>query len=144
MSFDAFNRPSNAQSNIANGATTVSTGFIDLLTANRNPGRSGQEMRMVGYVDTAHVGGTSIQMQLIESATSDLATPNVLASGPVVLIAAAVAGKKLLDVQIPDTTLRFLGTQVINVGNVTAGKVTSGVVANSIRPINDIAATTGL
>lgn len=143
MTMDAQNRPSLAQSNIGNGTTTVSTDSIDLLTANRNPGRGGP-MRMVGYVDTTHVGGTSIQMQLISSAAGALTSPTVLISGPVVLIADAVAGKELLDVQIPDTAQRYLGTQVVNVGNVTAGKVTSGIVANTPRPATEVEMNTGL
>lgn len=143
MTMDAQNRPSFAQSNIANGATTVSTDSIDLLTANRNPGRGGP-MRMVGYVSTTHVGGTSIQMQLIESASSTLSAPTVLASGPVVTIANATAGAELLDVPIPDTLKRYLGTQVINIGNVTAGAVTSGIVNTSPRPSTEIDMNTGL
>lgn len=140
---DAQNRPSNAQSIIANGATVVSTDAIDMLTANRDVGRGGP-MRMVANIVTAMAGGTSAQAQLIQSANADLSSPDVLTSGPVVTTANGVAGAKLLDVPVPDTSKRYLGLQYVIVGNVTAGAVTAGIVASSPRPATDIAMAQGL
>jgi hypothetical protein len=143
MYTDAQNRPSNSQSVIANGATVVSENSIDLLTANRNPGRGGP-MRIVANVMTSLVGGTSIQAQVIESAAGNLGSPTVLASGPVVAVADAVAGAELIDVPMPDTAKRYLGLQYIIVGNVTAGAVSAHVVAGTDRPASEIAMNTGL
>jgi len=143
MTMDAQARPSLAQSVIANGATVVSTDSIDLLTANRNPGRGGP-MRMVSNVVTSLVGGTSIQAQLIESAAGNLGSPTVLAEGPVVAVADAVAGAELFDQRVPDTSKLYLGMQYVIVGNVTAGAVTSGIVASTPRPSTEIEMNTGL
>lgn len=142
MYTDAQNRPSNSQSVIANGATVVSENSIDLLTANRNPGRGGP-MRIVANVMTSLVGGTSIQAQVIESAAGNLGSPTVLVSGPVVTVANAVAGAELLDVPMPDTSKEYLGLQYVIVGNVTAGAVSAHVVAGTDRPSTEIAMNTG-
>jgi hypothetical protein len=130
MIMDAQNRPSNAQAVTGTG-TLVSTDSIDLLTANRNVGRS-FAMRMVAVLPTALAGGTSIQAQLIESANSNLSSPTVLASGPTVALASAIAGAEILDVPIPGTTKRYLGVQYVLVGTFSgAGTVTAGVVAET-------------
>lgn len=143
MTMDAQNRPSLAQSVIGNGTTIVSTNSIDLLSANRDPGRGGP-MRMVSNVVTSLVGGTSIQAQLIESAAGDLGSPTVLASGPVVTVANAIAGAELFDQKLPDTAKRYVGMQYVLVGNVTAGAVTSGIVEGTPRPATEVAMNTGL
>lgn len=132
MIMDAQNRPSNAQA-ITTG-TQVSTDSIDLLSAQDNPGRSGQPMRAVALVSTTLTGGTSVQAQLISSANANLSSPTVLASGPVVAEAAAVAGKVLLDVPLPDVAERYLGFQYVNVGTHGAGAVTAGIVGGTDRP----------
>jgi hypothetical protein len=139
---DAQNRPSNAQA-VAGTGTLVSTDTIDLLTANRNPGRAGQ-MRVVCNVTTVLAGGTSIQAQLITSASADLSTPTVVASGPTVALASAVAGAELLDVPMPDTGQRYLGVQYVRVGTFTTGNVSTHVVAATDRPSTEIAMNTGL
>lgn len=131
MIMDAQNRPSLAQ--LVTTGTQVSTDSIDLLAAQDNPGRSGQPMRAVALVATTLTGGTSIQAQLIQSANSNLSSPDVLASGPVVAEASAVAGAILLDVPLPDVTKRYLGFQYVNVGTHGAGAVTSGIVGGTDR-----------
>lgn len=143
MTMDAQARPSLAQSLIATDTTVVSTDSIDLLTANRNPGRSGP-LRMQANITTALAGGTSVQAQIIESASANLGTPTVLYSGPVITTANGVAGAELLDVQIPDTAKRYLGVQYVIVGAMSAGAATAGLVANSRRPATDITMNTGL
>lgn len=129
MITDAQNRPSNAQS-LAAAGTIVSTDSIDLLTANRNVGR-GFPMRVVAVLNTTLTGATAIQAQLISSANANLSTPTVLATGPSVAVAAALAGTRILDVPIPGTTQRYLGTQYIMTGTGSGGTVTSAVVAES-------------
>lgn len=130
MITDAQNRPSNQQA-ITGTGTVVSTDSIDLLSANRNVGRS-FPMRMHANITSSLAGGTSIQAQLIESANANLSSPTVLASGPVVPLADAVAGKEILDVPIPGTSKQYLGVQYVLVGTFTGtGKVSAHVVAET-------------
>lgn len=136
MYMDAQARPSNAQA-ITTG-TQVSTDSIDLLSAVDNPGRSGQPLRAVAVVSTTLTGGTSVQAQLISSASSNLSSPTVLASGPVVAEAAAVAGAKLLDVPVPDIAQQYLGFQYVTVGTHGAGAVTAGIVGGTDRNTSTI------
>ncbi len=132
MITDAQNRPTTVSQAITGAAgTTVSTDSIDLQTANRNVGRS-FPMRMYCNVVVALAGGTSIQVQVIESANANLSSPTVLASGAVVPLASAIAGAELLDVPIPGTTKRYLGLQFVTLGTFSgAGAVQGGLVAET-------------
>lgn len=131
MITDAQNRPTTVAQVITGTGTQVSTDSIDLLTANRNIGRS-MPPRMYCNVTVPLAGGTSIQAQVIESPNANLSSPTVLVSGPVVPLASAVAGAKLLDVVIGGTTKRYLGLQFVLVGTFTgAGAVQGGVVAET-------------
>ena len=124
MITDAQNRPSNSQA-ITGTGTVVSTDSVNLLTANRNLGRA-FPMRAHVNVMTSLAGGTSIQAQLIESANANLSSPTVLASGPVVPLADAVAGAELLDVPFPGTTKQYVGFQYVLVGTFTGAGAVSG------------------
>jgi hypothetical protein len=143
MITDAQNRPSNSQSLAGAAATTVSTDSIDMLTANRNPGRSGQ-LRAVVHVMTAFTGGTAVYAQLISSANANLSSPTVLATGATVADAAALAGAELLDVPLPDSAQRYLGFQYVTTGTHTTGAVSAHIVGGSDRPASDITMNTGL
>lgn len=143
MIMDAQNRPSNAQSVVGTG-TIVSTDSIDLLSAADNIGRSAQPLRAIAVMTTALTGATSIQAQLIESANGNLSSPTVLASGPVVAVAAAAAGAKLMDAAMPDTAARYLGFQYVIVGTSTGGAVTSGIVGGTDRNAGTIPMNLGL
>ena len=125
---DAQNRPSNAQSLAGAAATTVSTDSIDLLSANRNVGR-GRPIRAQALVGTAFTGGTSVQAQLITSASSNLASPTVIGTGAV--LANPAAGVSLLDVSIPGTAQRYLGFQFTTIGIMTTGTVNAHIVADT-------------
>lgn len=146
MIMDAQNRPSNNQSVAAAAGTIVSTDTIDLLAANDNLGRSGTAIRAIAVMTAALVGaGASIQAQLIESANANLSSPNVLASGPVVAVAAATAGAKLLDVPVPDTAQRYIGFQyVISGAATTGGTVTAGIVGGTDRNATTIPMNLGI
>ena len=131
MITDAQNRPTTVAQIITGTGTVVSTDSINLLTANRNVGRS-FAMRMVCNVTVALTGGTSIQAQLITSASSNLSSPTVLASGPVTALAAATADAKILDVPIPGTAQQYLGVQFVLVGTFTGvGAVQADVVSET-------------
>lgn len=128
---DAQNRPSNNQSIAFAASTVVSTDSIDLLTANRNVGRS-FPMRAQVVVTVALAGGTNIIAQLITSASSNLSSPTVIATGPTVVLANAVAGAELLDVAIPGTAQRYLGFQYTTTGTFTgAGTVSAHILAET-------------
>ena len=145
MYTDAQNRPSNNQSLVSGTGTVVSTDSIDTLAANRMIGR-GHPMRAVAHLSTALAGaGSSVQAQFIESANSDLSSPTVLASGPVVAVADATAGRELIDVPVPDTARRYIGFQYVITGAaVTAGTVSAHLVAGTNRSVNEVAMNTGL
>lgn len=145
MIIDAQNRPSNGQTISEVVGTYVSTDSIDMLSNLRQISR-GFPPRMQVTMATALVGaGASIQAQLIESAAGNLGSPTVLASGPVVGVADAIAGKELLDVAIPDTTKRYLGVQyLISGATTTDGTVNAHLVAGTDRPTTDIPFNTGL
>ena len=134
MIMDAQNRPSFAQAILGAAATTVSTDSIDLLAAIDNPGR-GNPMRVIATMAASLVGPDSIRAELISSASANLSTPTVLAVGPTVTTAAAIAGAKLLDVPMPDVNQRYLGLQYITIGagSASAGSITAGVVAGTDR-----------
>ncbi len=130
---DAQNRPTTVSQAITGAAgTTVSTDSIDLLTASRNIGRTGSPPRAQVVVTTALAGGTNIIAQLIESANSNLSSPTVLATGPTVVLASAIAGAELLDVPIPGTTKRYLGFQFVTTGTFSgAGAVQGNILAET-------------
>jgi hypothetical protein len=131
MITDAQNRPTTVSQAITGTGTVVSTDSVDLLTANRNIGRSFANRAHV-VVTTALAGGTSIQAQLIESANANLSSPTVLASGPTVALASAIAGAELLDVPIPGTAKRYIGFQFVLTGTFTgAGAVQGNFVAET-------------
>lgn len=133
MYTDAQLRPSQAQSLAGAAATTVSTNVIDLLSPATNLGR-GRMRRAFSTAVQSFTGGTSVQVQLIQSANPDLSSPDVLATGPVVNDAQATAGGgPLLDVAIPDNTKRYVGFRYITLGTHTAGSVSSYVVADTDR-----------
>jgi hypothetical protein len=131
MYMDAQARPSLNQA-ITTG-TQLSTDSIDLLTAIDNPGRGGMPMRAIAVVTVAFTGGTSLQAQFVSSVNSNLSSPTVLASGPVVAEAGLTAGAKLLDIPLPDIGDRYIGFQYVTVGTHTAGAVTAGIVGGTDR-----------
>lgn len=135
MYMDAQNRPSNSQSLIAGAGTVVSTDSIDMLAAVDNPGRA-CSLRAIAVLTAALTSGgaATLQAQLIESDSSNLASPRVLASGPVLALAAGVQGAKLLDVPMPDTTRRYCGFQYVITGALTTGgTATAGLVGGTDR-----------
>ena len=127
MIIDAQLRLSDAQSLAGAAATTVSTNNIDLLSANRNVGR-GYPKRIQVLVGTAFTGGTSVQVQVIQSANSNMSSPDVLATGTAVADASATAGAELFDMPIPDVTKRYLAVQYVTVGTHTTGTVSAHIV----------------
>lgn len=126
MYVDAQNRFSNAQA-ITTG-TQLATNNIDLLSANKNLG-IGMQGRIVVNITDTFTGGTSIRAEVIQSANSDMSSPDILVTGPTLLEAAALDGATLLDTYFPQTTKRYIGVRYITVGTHGAGTVFAGVVA---------------
>jgi len=133
MITDAQLRPSQAQSLVGAAATTVSTNVIDLLSPATNVGRGRVRKAFVTATQT-FAGGTSVQVQLLQSANADLSSPDVLATGNAVPVAQATsAGPPLMDIVIPDNTKRYIGFRYTTVGTMTAGAVSAYIVADTDR-----------
>jgi hypothetical protein len=127
MITDAQTRLSLAQPVL--GATVVSANTWDGLSPRTNIG-IGQDRRFYAKVSTAFVGGTSLQVQIIQSANANLSAPDVLLSGPVVLLATLIAGAVLLDVVAPQNTKQYLGVQYVPVGTFTGGTVEAHILSD--------------
>lgn len=108
--------------------TAASANQIDLTTA-RNLARSGaRSMRIVVLVTTALAGGTSVQVQVRQSAAANMSSPDVIATGPVVLTAALTRGSKVIDIPMPDPD-PVAPKQFLDLNYVIAGTFTSGAVS---------------
>lgn len=127
MITDAQTKFSDAQA--VTSGTQVSTNAYDMGVA-RDIGR-GRDLRIYANVVTAFAGGTSLQVNVIESANSDLSSATVIASGPTIAEASLTAGKVALDIALPQTSKRYVGLQFVSVGVHTAGAVTGGIVMNT-------------
>lgn len=96
------------------------------LSANVNTGRDiGVTDHLFLFIDmiVAPTGGTSVQFQLITSASSALSSPVVLYDTTAVAIASLPKGFRY-KVDLPDTAafLQYLGLQAITIGTMTAGR----------------------
>lgn len=114
--------------------TQVSTDVYDTGVAGVNV-NTNRELQVLVTVTTAFASGTSLNVNLVESASSDLSSPTVLASSGVIAEASLTAGARLLATAVPRTSKRYLGLQFVTVGTHTAGKVFGGIV----RDIQDTA-----
>jgi hypothetical protein len=104
-------------------ATAVSTNSYDTgnLTPKRDIGR-GEDLRAIAQIVGAPTGGTSIQGEIIQADDSALTTNvETLSLGPVVAVAAALAGKRLIDQVLPSNTRRFVGFRYTVVGSPSPG-----------------------
>lgn len=124
---DAQTRFSSAQA-VTTG-TQVSTNSYDMGVA-RDIGRGGN-IRVKVTIDTTFTGGTSLQVNLVESVNSDLSSSTALFTGTAVVEASLTAGTSLLDRILPPTTKRYIGLQFVTVGTHTAGAVTGGLVLDT-------------
>lgn len=110
--------------------TQVSTDVYNQGVANVNI-NTGRELQIFVSVTTAFASGTSLQVNVIESANSDLSSPTVLMSSPVVAEANLTKGAVLLRSAYPRTTKQYLGLQFVTVGTHTAGTVWGGIVLDT-------------
>lgn len=114
-------------------ASAASANQIDLTQA-RNLGRTGaQGLRIVVLVTTAFATLTSLQVQVRQSAAANMASPDVIATGPAVGVAALTRGAKVLDIPFPDpdptAAKQYLDLNYVVAGsNATAGAVSAYIV----------------
>lgn len=117
--------------------STVSTNVIDLLNA-RDMGvgdATGATPKVLAQIVTTFTGGTSIQA-LFQGAPNASGAPGAYttyASGPVVALADAVVGNRLLEMDWPRPNPnapmpRFVRLSYVVVGTMTAGQVTANIV----------------
>lgn len=110
--------------------TQVSTDKYDCGVAGINI-NTNAELEIFVSVTTAFTGGTSLNVNLVESASSDLSSPTVLATSGVIAEAGLTAGAVLLRTAFPRTSKRYLGLQFVTVGTHTTGTIFGGVVRDS-------------
>ncbi|HWW56362.1 MAG TPA: hypothetical protein VN047_05670 [Sphingopyxis sp.] len=110
--------------------TQVSTDVYDQGVANVNI-NTGRELQVFVSVTTLFASGTSLAVNLIQSANSDLSSPDVLIGSGVIAEASLTKGAVLLRAAVPRTTKRYLGLQFVTVGTHTAGTVWGGIVRDT-------------
>lgn len=94
----------------------------------------GTSVRAMINVSTTFTGGTNETFNLVQSANSDLSSPDVLATTGAVVEASLTAGSRLLDLVVPRTTKRYVGFQYVASGTHTAGNVDGLFVLNNTSP----------
>jgi hypothetical protein len=102
--------------------TTVYSTSINHGVANANQG-AGRDKIVRVDVNTAYTGGTSIKA-IFQDSADDSSFATIL-EGPVVLIAAAIAGKNLLNATLPPIHRQYTRIGYVNVGANGAGKADS-------------------
>lgn len=125
---DYFTQVSSAQ---AVTTSAVSTNTIDLLQ-NRDIGE-GKKLIMAFAINSALAGGTSIQFQVIGSASNTLSAPIVLGQSDTIPIAdprVAVGMMVYVDFNSLYKNLgyRYIGANYNIVGTMTGGTITANIV----------------
>ncbi|PQM29405.1 hypothetical protein CVO77_00250 [Sphingopyxis lindanitolerans] len=110
--------------------TQVSTDVIDTGAAGINI-NTNRELQIFVAVTADFADGTSLAVNLIESAASNLGTPTVLVGSGVIAEANLKKGAVLLRLAVPRTSKRYLGLQFVTVGTHTAGTVWGGFVRDT-------------
>lgn len=98
----------------------------------------GNELYFIGLCSEAGAGGTSANIALETSDTSDFSTKKVLYKTGEVLLAALTAGKKLCAVRVPRGCQRYLRGYVDVTGTFTAGKVDMFLVEGDHHSFEDL------
>lgn len=121
-----------------NQAVTTGTQYSDAYDtglANHPNINTNRELQVLVLVTTAFADGTSLQVNVVESANSNLSSPTVIHTGQVVVEASLTAGTRLIATTLPRTSKRYIGLQFVTVGTHTAGAIWGGLV----RDIDDTA-----
>ena len=110
--------------------TQLSTDNYDTGVAGINI-NTGYDLQIIAQVTTAFVGGTSLEVQVIQSAASDMSSPTVLATSGAVALASLTRGAVLLRTAVPRTSQRYIGVRYVSVGTFTAGNTFAGIVEDT-------------
>lgn len=110
--------------------TQLSTDNYDMGVAGINL-NTGFELQIFAAVTTAFVGGTSLEVQVIQSAASDMSSPTVLATSGAIPVASLTRGAVLLRSALPRTSQRFIGVRYVSAGTFTAGNTFAGIVEDT-------------
>jgi len=94
-----------------------------------------RELQVFAEVTEAFAGGTSVNLQLVESDNEDLSAGDVLAESGAIDVADLADDYRFFAQALPRTSKRYLGFQIVSVGTFTAGKFSGGLV----RDIQDVA-----
>ena len=111
-------------------ATEYSTDKYDQGVAGVNI-NTNRELQVFASVTEDFASGTSLAVNFVESANSDLSSPTVLGTSGVVAEANLKKGTVLLRASVPRTSKRYLGFQFVTVGTHTAGKVFGGILRDT-------------
>lgn len=109
--------------------TQLSTDVYDTGVAGINI-NTGRGLQLVVAVTVPFTGGTSLAVNLVESAAADLSSPTVLATSGVIVEASLTAGS-LLRTTLPRTSKRYLGLQFVTVGTHSTGAIWGGIVRDT-------------
>ncbi len=114
--------------------TADSTNVID-----HGPGTTGPyaaDIQIIAAISKVAMtaGGTSIQVNLEQSAAENMGSPDVIAAGPVVVAADLILGKEILNVRQPRITKRFTQLVYTIVGVFSGGgAITAGYTPHARR-----------
>ena len=129
MITDALLVLDSANALIRAAGTYVSTNTIDLGVA-RDIGVP-QDLTIFFNVDVAFAGGTQVTIQVITSATANLASPTVIGQSQPILLAALTLGAAFaLPVlrQLNSNGQRYFGVQYVSTGTFTTGSISARIV----------------
>lgn len=110
--------------------TQYSTDVYDQGVAGVNI-NTNRELQVFASVTTDFASGTSLAVNLVQSANSDLSSPDILIGSGVIVEASLLKGTVLLRASVPRTTKRYLGFQFVTVGTHTVGKVFGGILRDT-------------
>lgn len=129
MITDRQNTFSNGQA-VTSAGTALSTDIIDTGAAGININTNRELQLYVGVTET-FVGGTNVTVNLIQSATENMASPDILVSSGTIATANLTRGAVLLRLAVPRTSKRYLALQIVSTGTYSAGRLFGGLVRDT-------------
>lgn len=117
-------------------ATAASANQIDLQTARYLSRTGAASLRFVALVTTTFATLTSLTATIRQSTAANMASPDVIYTGPTVAAANLTVGKKLLDVAWPSVeplaAKRYIDMNFTVAGSdATAGAIWAGIVMDN-------------
>lgn len=97
-------------------------------------GRS--DVEILVQVVTAFTAGTSLQVNLIESANADLSSATIIQSTPAIAEATLKVGYNFRLAVPPGFAARYLGLQFVTVGTHATGNITAGLLPENAKQSN--------